>query len=176
MTLCEGGTLDDVRTKLRRDFWPTFSAELAVWPVVQVRAMRGAFCYEALQYSRCSTAKTLLCAPMRPLLALWCLVLQAVNFKLVPVQFQLMVVNVFTILGEVFEGCRAGCSELPTSFVAAIHYLHLHCMSLADSCFMSWARANDGWFPRLFPGLAAQLGVQPHLAAASSGAASSKAS
>ncbi|KAI3428656.1 hypothetical protein D9Q98_007479 [Chlorella vulgaris] len=102
MTLCEGGTLDDVRTKLRRDFWPTFSAELAVWPVVQ-----------------------------------------AVNFKLVPVQFQLMVVNVFTIL---------------------------------DSCFMSWARANDGWFPRLFPGLAAQLGVQPHLAAASSGAASSKAS
>ena len=26
---------------------------------------------------------------------------------------------------------------------------------------MSWARANDGWFPRLFPALAAQLGMEP---------------
>ncbi len=58
MTVCEGGGLDDVKAKLRRDFWPTFSAELAVWPVVQ-----------------------------------------AVNFKLVPVQYQLLVVNTFTILG-----------------------------------------------------------------------------
>jgi hypothetical protein len=24
---------------------------------------------------------------------------------------------------------------------------------------MSWARSNDGWFPRLFPGVAAQLGM-----------------
>lgn len=59
MTVCEGGTMADVRAKLRRDFWPTFSAELAVWPAVQ-----------------------------------------AANFKLVPVQYQLLVVNTFTILGE----------------------------------------------------------------------------
>lgn len=32
---------------------------------------------------------------------------------------------------------------------------------VADSCFMSWARANDGWFQRLFPSVAAQLGMQP---------------
>ena len=36
MALCEGGTLADVRHKLRKDFWPTFSAELTVWPVIQV--------------------------------------------------------------------------------------------------------------------------------------------
>ncbi|PRW44616.1 PXMP2 4 family 2-like [Chlorella sorokiniana] len=85
MTLSEGGTLPDVGAKLRTDFWPTFSAELFVWPVVQVA-----------------------------------------NFKLVPVHYQLLVVNMVTIL---------------------------------DSCFMSWARANDGWFQRLFPELAAQLGL-----------------
>lgn len=36
MTLSEGGGLPDVAAKLRTDFWPTFSAELFVWPVVQV--------------------------------------------------------------------------------------------------------------------------------------------
>ena len=36
MALCEGGTLADVRHKLQKDFWPTFSAELTVWPVIQV--------------------------------------------------------------------------------------------------------------------------------------------
>ena len=35
MTLCEGGTLADVRAKLKTDFWPTFTAELTVWPPVQ---------------------------------------------------------------------------------------------------------------------------------------------
>lgn len=43
MTLCEGGGLPDVGAKLRSDFWPTFSAELTVWPVVQAsgRAQGG---------------------------------------------------------------------------------------------------------------------------------------
>lgn len=86
MELCEGGSLQTVRDKLRRDFWPTFSAELTVWPVVQ-----------------------------------------AINFRMVPLQYQLLVVNAFTIL---------------------------------DSCFMSFARANDGWFERLFPVLAVRLGMQ----------------
>lgn len=36
MTVLEGGGLPEIAAKLRRDFWPTFSAELAVWPVVQV--------------------------------------------------------------------------------------------------------------------------------------------
>ena len=58
MVLSEGGTLGDVRRKLARDFWPTFSAELTVWPVVQTA-----------------------------------------NFKLVPLQYQLLVVNLCTILG-----------------------------------------------------------------------------
>lgn len=93
MTVLEGGGMPEVAAKLRKDFWPTFSAELAVWPVVQ-----------------------------------------AANFKLVPVQYQLLVVNLFTIL---------------------------------DASFMSWARANDGWFPRHFPGLAAQLGMQAHAAGSS---------
>ncbi|KIZ00261.1 Protein SYM1 [Monoraphidium neglectum] len=97
MALCEGGGPEEVMRKLRRDFWPTFSAELTVWPVVQ-----------------------------------------AANFKLVPVQFQLLVVNLFTIL---------------------------------DSCFMSFARANDGWFERLFPDLAARLGVEAPPAAAAAAAA-----
>lgn len=35
-TLVEGGGLPDVAAKLRTDFWPTFSAELFVWPAVQV--------------------------------------------------------------------------------------------------------------------------------------------
>ena len=39
MALCEGGTLADVRHKLQKDFWPTFSAELTVWPVIQVGAV-----------------------------------------------------------------------------------------------------------------------------------------
>ncbi|PSC70900.1 PXMP2 4 family 4 [Micractinium conductrix] len=95
MTLLEGGSWGDAMTKLRRDFWPTFSAELTVWPP-----------------------------------------LQAVNFKFVPVEYQLLVVNLFTI---------------------------------ADAAFMSWARANDGWFPRVFPQLAAQLGVQQAAAEAGGG-------
>lgn len=98
MTVLEGGGLPEIAAKLRRDFWPTFSAELAVWPVVQ-----------------------------------------AANFKLVPLEYQLLVVNLFTIL---------------------------------DASFMSWARANDGWFPRYFPGLAAQLGMQAHATGSSKEGAS----
>ncbi len=41
MTLCEGGGLPDVAAKLRTDFWPTFSAELTIWPVIQVRRGRA---------------------------------------------------------------------------------------------------------------------------------------
>ena len=40
MTLLEGGSWGDAMTKLRRDFWPTFSAELTVWPPLQVRPRR----------------------------------------------------------------------------------------------------------------------------------------
>lgn len=101
-TLVEGGGLPDVAAKLRTDFWPTFSAELFVWPAVQVA-----------------------------------------NFKLVPLHYQLLVVNLFTIL---------------------------------DSCFMSWSRANDGWFPRLFPVLAAKLGMDnpPSSGSAAAAAAGGK--
>lgn len=42
MTLSSGGTWADAKAKLRSDFWPTFSAELTVWPVVQARAGGGA--------------------------------------------------------------------------------------------------------------------------------------
>ena len=41
MALCEGGSLADVRHKLQKDFWPTFSAELTVWPVIQVGSTVG---------------------------------------------------------------------------------------------------------------------------------------
>ena len=67
MVLSEGGTLGDVRRKLARDFWPTFSAELTVWPVVQTA-----------------------------------------NFKLVPLQYQLLVVNLCTILGVWVGGGEVG--------------------------------------------------------------------
>ena len=35
VTLAEGGGLGAVRTKLERDFWPTYAAELAFWPAFQ---------------------------------------------------------------------------------------------------------------------------------------------
>ncbi len=31
----QGGSLEDARQKLKTDFWPTFLAELLVWPAVQ---------------------------------------------------------------------------------------------------------------------------------------------
>ena len=34
---------------------------------------------------------------------------------------------------------------------------------------MSWSRANDGWFIRLFPDLAARLGMEAAPAAAAAG-------
>lgn len=89
MTLCEGGSLTDVQAKLRRDFWPTFSAELAVWPVVQVGRA-------ALQ----AAGRPALASPSVPHPACLPAVCQAANFKLVPVQYQLLCVNFFTILGE----------------------------------------------------------------------------
>jgi hypothetical protein len=97
MTLCEGGTLPDVKAKLRRDFWPTFSAELAVWPVVQVG--RGLLCRAAAGQSACRKAPLPAWPP-----SLW----QAANFKLLPVQYQLLCVNMFTILGELGGGEQGG--------------------------------------------------------------------
>lgn len=38
--------------------------------------------------------------------------------------------------------------------------LVVNLLTIADSCFMSWSRANDGWFPRLFPDLAARFGAE----------------
>jgi hypothetical protein len=35
MSLGTGGSWDDVRQKIRQDFWPTLLAELAVWPPIQ---------------------------------------------------------------------------------------------------------------------------------------------
>jgi protein Mpv17 len=35
LTVSEGGTMTDVRRKLKSDFWPTFLTELAVWPALQ---------------------------------------------------------------------------------------------------------------------------------------------
>lgn len=35
MTLWEGGTLQDVRRKLSKDFWPTMGVELTIWPALQ---------------------------------------------------------------------------------------------------------------------------------------------
>ena len=35
MTIVQGGTWEDVKVKLRRDFWSAYLAELAVWPAFQ---------------------------------------------------------------------------------------------------------------------------------------------
>ena len=91
------------------------------------------------------------------------------NFKLVPVHYQLLVVNMVTILGA----CHVAAQPSPhyhkpgTTVSDALRLSALTAataaaalLSSADSCFMSWARANDGWFPRLFPVLAARLGME----------------
>ena len=66
MTLSEGGSLADVGAKLRSDFWPTFSAELTVWPVVQAsacRSGRAGVCRERPQLSLSMHACARLCTP-----------------------------------------------------------------------------------------------------------------
>lgn len=116
------------------------------------------------------------------------------NFKLVPLHYQLLVVNLFTILGARQQlwcwSLQAGVASWalpaahqaqllppPCPFTRFVPPLPPHCSPpSADSCFMSWSRANDGWFPRLFPVLAAKLGMDnpPSSGSAAAAAAGGK--
>jgi hypothetical protein len=35
MTLGEGGTWAEAKQKIEKDFWPTFGAEVVIWPPLQ---------------------------------------------------------------------------------------------------------------------------------------------
>ena len=64
MTLLhERGSWADVRAKLARDFWPTFSADLALWPAVQARwCQQAGACPRpagARKHLRCAAAHAL---------------------------------------------------------------------------------------------------------------------
>lgn len=61
MTMTTGGTWEDAKRKIKKDFIPTFAAECTVWPAIQ-----------------------------------------SLNFAKVPVDYQLLVVNLLTILDSTF--------------------------------------------------------------------------
>lgn len=61
LTICEGGTLEKAKDKIKTDFMSTFITELGVWPVAQ-----------------------------------------ALNFKFIPLKFQLLTVNTLTVVDAAF--------------------------------------------------------------------------
>lgn len=94
------------------------------------------------------------------------------NFRFVPVQYHLLVVNCFTILGAwrpwacACRCCRAWVAQCRPAGPPHLALAAPPPAPCADSCFLSWTAANDGWFQRLFPGLAQQFGMDMEPAAA----------
>lgn len=214
MILCNGGTWADVRAKLRTDFWPTFSAELAVWPAVQARAGEGrggrgcgrigARCIEVWRMP----PAPLLPAPGMPRrlppMHLTCLPPARLPPQPLPTTPCSPPARLSTSSGCAWSTscwwstcspswvsplsgwrCRggtphsgallrlAGVGALPCcarSPLLRCTDAQLSCSRTpADASFMSWSRANDGWFARLFPDLAARLGMEAAPAAAAAG-------
>ena len=91
--LLEGGTLEEVKRKVQRDFLATYIFETGFWPVVQVRGgggLGGAGGAPAAPDRRRPRPP-----PPPPATS------QALNFRWIPVKHQLMVVNLFSIV----DGC-----------------------------------------------------------------------